>query len=282
MKKFWAVIFIINLCFYVMSLPAEAGNQTIKVQQLNSAPQVDGITDDWQKIQTTAIPLNGKLAIKEVLVKAGVFGDSIYFLWQWQDSTKDTQHKPYMWDNKSGKYVAGPQMEDRFSVNFAMEGSFTFDWFSGQTFKADMWHWKAARSNPNGLAQDKMTIITKEPSKKAFKINAKNNSTIYLLRPSDKGDKLYSTKRYAVKEKDQMPKYILASDPKGSIADVKAKGVWSDNTWSLEESRKLNTGNADDVLFKVGSTVASAIAVFNRSGDENHNHSDTIIFELPK
>lgn len=285
MRKQWIVLFGATILLLGTMLAGDADAQTIQVKKLNRAPTLDGNANDWEQVEATVIPVAGLpgnkvVGVDEISVKAGVAGDSVYFLWQWKDDTEDIQHKPFVWDEKAGKYEAVPQAEDRFAVNFAMEGDFTYDWFSGQTFKADNWHWKAARTNPGGLAHDKMIIITTEPTKKAFKATARNNSEIYILRPSDQGDELYTTKRYAVKEKNMMPKYIMSDNPQGSVTDVKAKGVWKDGVWTLEFKRLLDTGHPDDLAFKAGDVVPAAIAVFNHTGDEHHNTSKTIYFQF--
>jgi hypothetical protein len=265
-------------CSLLASLPALS--QTIPAVQLDSSPVIDGKADDWLAYKSIDIPLEGDLNINSVSVKVGVVGDEAFFLFQWKDSTHDADHRPYVWNAAEGKYSEGKQSEDRFAMNFAMEGDFTQDWLSGNTFKADMWHWKAARSNPIGLAQDKLTIITTNKSKKAYTTTAANGKTIYILRPSDSGDKLYKTARYAAKEKSVMPKYILNKNVTGSIADVKAKGVWESGQWTLEMKRKMNTGNPDDRAFVKGTSVPASIALFDHSGDENHNISETITLQF--
>ncbi|MBU0673395.1 MAG: hypothetical protein KJ950_01975 [Proteobacteria bacterium] len=253
---------------------------TIQVKTLAVTPVVDGNDQDWQDVPGVEVPVAGELAVRSVLVKGGVSGKEVFFLFQWDDTTEDLQHKPFIWNEAAQKYDAGPQQEDRFAINFAMSGDFTTDWISGNSFTADMWHWKTARSNPLGLAQDKMTIITTEPTKKAYETKAKNGQKIYIIRPSDEGSELYSTIRYATKEKDMMPKYIMIENPTGSVADVKAKGVWKDGRWTLEVKRLLNTGNKDDAVFELGKAIQGGIAVFDRSGDEHHNISSTLIFQF--
>ena len=265
-------------CSLFISLPALS--QTITIGPLESAPKIDGNADDWQAYKAVEIPVEGELNVKSISVKSGVVGDEAFFVFQWKDSSHDVEHKPYVWDANKGKYVAGEQMEDRLAINLAIEGDFTHDWLSGKTFKADMWHWKASRSNPIGLAQDKLTIITTEVSKKAYTTTAANGKKIYILRPSDSGDKLYKTTRYATKEKERMPKYILSKKVTGSVADVKAKGVWQDGQWTVEMKRKLNTGNSDDRVFTKGTAVSASIAVFDHSGDEHHNISKTFEFQF--
>lgn len=259
--------------------------QSISVSNLAAAPKVDGSASDWSDVAVNTIQLQnnksgGKANIGSVSLRSGVHGDSVYFLIEWDDGSMDDQHKPYVWDAASNKYVAGKQREDRLAIQFAMKGDYDTNWLSGKLFTADTWHWKAARSNGLGIAQDKTTVIRSDKAKKAFETVAGNGNTIYIQRLSDAGSKLYSTKRYSTKDKDIMPKYVLASSVSGSIADVKAKGVWSNGKWTLELSRKLNTGNADDVVFNLGQAVLGGIAVFDHSGDDDHSHSNTISFQF--
>ena len=253
---------------------------TVKVHSLASAPELDGQTKDWSSISSTNIPVSGVIDVSNIAIKMGTHANKVYLLLEWSDSTNDDQHKPFVWDAKKKKYVAGPQREDRLAIQFGMTGDYDANWFSGKTYTADMWHWKAGRSNPIGYVHDKMTVITTDPVKRAYKAKAENGKTIYIQRPGDKGSKLYKTKRYSKKEKDMMPKYILTKNPSGSIADIKAKGVWANGKWTLELERAMNTGNPDDVVFQKGKAVKGAIAVFNRSGDEKHNISETLTFQF--
>lgn len=257
-----------------------AGPPMIRVEPLSAAPVVDGDASDWKDVAAQEIPVTGPLAIASVAVKAGTHGERVYFLFRWPDPQADTEHKPFVWDATSGRYVKGPQVEDRFAMQLAMDGDFDVDWFSGKSFTADMWHWKAARSNPHGLAQDKMTIIGLEPVRKAYKAQTADGRDLYIQRPSDAGDKLYTTRRYRRFEGETVPKYILSSSVSGSVADVSAKGVWQDGYWTLELSRKLDTGHDDDVRLAPGMTLPGGIAVFERSMHGHHNISETLLFEL--
>ncbi len=277
-------IFIVIYCL-ISLFTSVAFAQTIVLKNLPSPPVIDGSGSDWTQIPATKVQLqnnksNGKANITSVDVKAGVNGDSVYFMLQWEDDDMDAQHKPYVWDEAKGKYIAGKQREDRLAIQFGMTGEYDVNWFSGKLFSADTWHWKAARTNDLGIAQDKMTVISDKKSKKTYKAKASNGSIIYIKRSSDKGTKLYLTKRYATKDKDIMPKYIMASSVSGSIADVKAKGVWENGKWTLELSRKLDTGNSDDAVFNKGQNTVGGIAIFDHSGNEDHSHSNKINFQF--
>ncbi len=260
--------------------------QTISVHYLASEPVLDGSGEDWANIKESIIPLrsvipNKKADVAQVSIKSGVFKEAVYFFIQWEDTTEDNiAHKPYVWSDKENKYVTGPQKEDRLAIQFEMDGQYDANWFSGKTFKADMWHWKAYRSNPIGLVHDKMTVISEKEGKKAFKAKAMNGKTIYIMRPGDQGDKLYTSKKYDIKEKEMMPKYIHNPKASGSVTDVKAKGVWKDGIWSLELKRALNTGHGDDVVFKPGVAVKGGIAAFDHTSGANHDASGTLLFQF--
>ena len=277
---------IIYLCLLLfVFIPVASSFQKINVETLLSAPVLDGLKDDWSKQKLTEIPLKknkpgGESNVSEVSIMAGVYKDNFYIYAEWADSTENKIHKPFIWNESEERYVRGPQREDRFSIQFAMDGDYTTQWFSGKEFKADMWHWKSSRTNPVNLAHDKMTIISSTPMKQAYKTTAMDGKTIYLYRPSDSGESIYYSKRYSLKEKEIMPKYLFSQNPKGSVVDVKAKGVWRNGMWMLELKRKLNTGNEDDIAFIEKSTVKSGIGIFNSSEADDHNISEVIIFQF--
>ncbi len=265
-------------------LAAPAPAQTIPVHALTAAPTIDGQDADWQAITAETVPLaknkaDGATEVASIRVKAGTFGDEVFFCLQWADDDADTEHKPFVWDAAKNKYESSSQMEDRLALEFEMAGSYDANWFSGKEFTADQWHWKAARTNPLGLAHDKVTIITRSEQKKSYKAELESGP-IYILRPSDEGPDLYTTMRYSQKQAEVMPKYGLNYAATGSIADIAAKGAWADNTWTLELRRKLDTGHADDVVFTKGKAVPGAIAVFDQTGDDDHTISDTLTFQF--
>ena len=262
-----------------------ASQQVIRVVPLDCMPVVDGNGDDWSAIAAESVPLSFFMPsdvpmADSVIVKAGWSGDSIYFLFHWWDDSKDVNHKQAIWNADTGKYEKSQQREDRFAIQFAIKGDYTTNWASGKNFVADMWHWKAKRSNPLGLAHDKKTIISTEKLLRSYKMTTASGTSIFIQRPSDLGSRLYSTKRYRKKRSEQEPTYILNENPTGSVADVRAKGLWQNNHWTLEMKRALATGNADDVVFKVGKHYLGGIAIFNHTEDSEHVISQTLRFEL--
>jgi hypothetical protein len=259
--------------------------QTITVQPLSKAPVLDGKDDDWSDLKTTVIPLHksipqAKTAVTEVSLKVGTFGEEVFFYAQWADLTESAQHKPFVWNDTQQKYVEGDQREDRFALEFRMAGDYSTDWFSGQSFTADMWHWKAARTNPLGSASDQRTIISRDKLLRAYEGVARDGKPLYLWRPWDAGDMLYTTKRYSQKQEAIMPKYVINPTATGSTMDVYAKGVWHDGQWHLELKRRLNTGHDDDVVFVRGQSVPGGIAIFESSNNDDHAISDVLTFQF--
>ena len=280
------VVLVFLCCFGFMPASVLAEDLVIPVSSLNSAPVLDGKLVDWSS-QPLKIPMSKAhpgvtVDVSELEIWAGHHGDMVYFAFRWADESPDRQHKPWVWDDETQRYAVGSQREDRFAIQFAIDGDYDVNWLAGNEFLADMWHWKSARSAPLGLAHDKMTIISRSALSRAFKINSVDGSFVYIRRPSDAGEPIYSSKRYGLKESKQMPKYILNSEVSGSVADVKAGQSWSGGFWTVELARKLDTGNEDDVVFALGNKVRGGIAVFNRTGDSDHVISPNLVFTFER
>ncbi|TXH67800.1 MAG: hypothetical protein E6Q83_16050 [Thiothrix sp.] len=257
--------------------------QIIPVVPLKTAPSLDGSSQDWLDVPGVEIPLvylSQPVQTKTVLFKAGVFKDQVYFYSEWEDSTEDIFHKPHVWDESKAKYVEGPQREDRFALEFAMSGDYDANWYSGKEFKADMWNWKAARTNPIQISHDKMTVISRSALPESYRASLPDGSFLYIQRPNDSNEEPYETKRYFKKQQDLMLKYIPREQLHKGTDDIKAKGVWSAGKWHLEQSRLLDTQQVDDVKFALGTSVKAAIAVFDHDDNERHFTSKTLVFQF--
>jgi len=261
----------------------------IPVVKLSAAPVMDGSASDWASIPVVRVPVRpafyddakSRYGNGEVLLRGGYYGDKVFLVAQWKDASKNDTHKNYKWDETQQRYRQGKDREDRFILKFFISGTYSTSPLAGWASVSDIWHWKAYRSNTAGLAHDKAHKISLTKIAKSRKYVASNGKTLYFARPSDKGSAIYSSKRYPEKIKDVMPKYVINPDISGSIADVKAKGVWDNGMWTLELARKFDTGDHDvDVVFKSGAAVKGAIAVFDGVGDWHHSNSDTLLFKF--
>ena len=77
-----------------------------------------------------------------------------------------------------------------------------------------------------------------------------------------------------------IPERILR-EPDGSRADVMQAAVWEDGTWSTEFTRKLVTGNSDDVQFPdLDASYRFGVALMDASGGGSHSTSGTDTFLL--
>lgn len=253
-----------------------AAQDVIEAAVLSAPIQVDGDVDDWSGVPAYHIALRGNGGVDSVEMKIATYGDMVYVMVVWQDATESRLHKPYRWDPQMLSYRRSNELEDRFALNFLMSGEFSNDKTSGAEFTADVWHWKASRSDPAGIAHDKMWRVSRTEFPGAKKFTSPNGQTVYLARPSDDGDRLYRAVKHETKHEDVMPRYEVNPSPTGSVADVRAKGAWRDGRWYLEFARKLDTGHDDDAVIPASGRIPFAVAAFNDVDGENHSVSDTL------
>jgi hypothetical protein len=120
--------------------------------------------------------------------------------------------------------------------------------FSDDSYTADVWYWKANRTNPAGYADDKRQILSDKPGKKSAEVISTSGKKRYLQRKSDKGSPPYKELKPEELTEKRLNRY-LPKEPEGSRGDVLAKGVWKNGAWNIEFARKFKTGNDDDVQF---------------------------------
>ncbi|UCH74029.1 MAG: hypothetical protein JSU82_17205 [Rhodospirillales bacterium] len=253
-----------------------AAQETIVATPIAAPIQVDGDLSDWVGVPAHRIQLTGRGGVGSVEMKFAIHNDMIYVMAVWEDSTESRLHKPYQWDPQMLSYRRSAQLEDRFAINFLMSGEFSNDKTSGAEFTADVWHWKASRSDPAGIAHDKMWRVSRSEFPGAKKFTTSNGQSVYLARPSDAGDRLYRAVKHDTKREDIMPRYDVNLSPNGSIADIRAKGVWHDGRWHLEMARKLDTGHDDDAVIPASGRIPFAVAAFNDVDSDDHSVSDVL------
>jgi hypothetical protein len=241
----------------------------------------------WESVEGVTLALvptvkdcdEGHLGRVDAVVKAQHTADTVAIRVSWPDATKSDSHKSLSWDEAAGAYKAGPDREDRVSLMFDMEGDFSSCMLEGKTFRADVWHWKAARTGPAGFAHDKYHIYSlTEVHPKSAEYESPDGKPVFIARPSDAGDKLYSsTKAPAAKGPDTLPGYTPNAAAAGSIADVRAEAVHDGRGWTVTMTRRLDTGHDDDVAFEKGRSYKAAAACFDRSGDDHHSTAGFVL-----
>jgi hypothetical protein len=215
----------------------------------------------------------------------------IYFLFEWDDPTESLARFP--WEKQSdgswkqlitNKGDERTYYEDKLALlwginapGFAAQGCMYAchvgdagkafgNMFAPQGELLDMWHWKAARSNPVHQADDQYlddTTASKEFPNAGRKSDALTSGGYKDNVSADK-------KTPALMGKAAAPNFVLTSDAVafadsfktgervggvlvspfvGDRGDIQAKGVWKKGQWTLELARPLVTGSKHDVQF---------------------------------
>lgn len=300
-----------------------AGKQTVNAKLVDKGP-TDLDDSVWQQAQGVQIPFEGKERFEgkkaSVTTKAVYTKDSIYFLFKWDDSTLSVTKGT--WKFESDKWTHIKSNEDRISLlfeinrinNFATKGCTVLchvpegapnakDGKFGTNSaaeKGDLWHWKAARSDPAGVADDTWVtaISEKEGGRKSDAGNGgdmKNmtedkSKPMYMLAPGKQPGKhgiilavdAVPITDYSIFKEGDTITYQMPKNHEGSRADIKAVSRYSGGGWTVMLSRKLHTGNEDDAAFNPRKKYSFAMALFDDSGDEDSYDSEVLTLEFSR
>ncbi|MHC1742194.1 MAG: ethylbenzene dehydrogenase-related protein [Syntrophobacteraceae bacterium] len=298
-----------------------AAKQTLGAAYVKAAPA--GLDDPaWQKAKAIDVPFEGKekFAGKKasVTTRALYTDDSIYFLFKWKDDTRSVTKDAWEFDGTKWQHKKGN--EDRIALlfeisritNFATRGcaitchgpagapakEFKFATATAAE-KGDLWHWKAARSDPYKRADDTWLTVAGEKTGRMndagsggdVKNEVEDKSKPRYMQdpgknPSAPGfllvEEAVEIKDYSVFKAGDTITYQMPKKPEGSRADIAALSSHADGQWTLMLSRKLDTGNEDDVAFNVKKNYSFAMALFDDSGDENSYDSEVVSLEFAR
>ncbi len=233
-----------------------------------SPPGIDGQVDDvWANAQPLTVTIREALGSgdpMQVVLRALHTNDSLYVLAEWPDSTRSDMRDPYIWNDEKKEYERPTTPDDQFALEFPLEGDLLISMLPTEGgYTADVWHWKAGRSNLGGWVDDKRHIISQRRLEGAKQYAMGGHNTVYVARPMDEGQPSYTTKpKPAAYAGDVVPSYE-PQEPSGSLADVRGKGVHDGTGWTLEMTRKFDTGNSDDAVIDPAKENICAIAVLN-------------------
>ncbi len=301
-KKMWFTAAALLAGISLLAAPVLAADLNAKLT--GKAPKIDGKVDAaWSGAKAVTIQVfAGTPGTLNVTMKAMYDKEFIYFLVQWPDKTL-SQNRVYQLTN--GKWKKRKGNEDRFGLMFNIGNSFAnfnvagcqVACHNGESMattkpgeKADLWHWKAQRSNPAGYADDqyvqhKIKLVghekTGRKSDKRSGGSYKKNFDKEKKQPKFIGAGMggpvrlkKDAKAYTggAKEGTIAPREVLAR-PIGSRGDIDAKGVLAGGKWTLELRRKLDTGHADDVVFVPGQKHAFGVSVYDNGDGPEHSYS---------
>ena len=156
---------------------------------------------------------------------------------------------------------------------------------------ADLWQWKAARTNPVGYSDDQYFD----------NVNHKGDEGVstYRENKSEDGSKPgymfafeggVGTSPYLFEDEatpfsdnlfdgDALPGYVLRT-PSGDRANVEAVGVWVDGYWTVVFKRSLRTESENDVQFTANANYPFGISIFDNAGNEKHLKSHPLYLWL--
>lgn len=291
-----------------------AGQMIVTARRL--AQQPSGPNDPiWDSVPPARLHAKGRDSFldQEIVVsmKAAYTPDDIVFLFGWQDSTQSVAKKAWRFDGTDWTHLEGD--EDRLALifeitridGFATRGCAVIchsppdvprkDWklaTQDPSEKADLWHWKAARSNPYHCADDGWLTVAGNPSGSyrptgrrsddgeggdVYNETADKSGPMYMQNPSKKpsapGFLLYedavAISSDVVFNPGDMITYRMPRKPSRSRADISADARYANGEWTLMLSRKLQTGQPDDVQFNIRKDHSFALALFDNSGDDH-------------
>jgi hypothetical protein len=300
-----------------------AAKQTLTAAYSKAAST--GLDDPaWGKVKALEVPFDGKEIFagkKASVATKAVFTDAeIYFWFNWKDATLSVTKEAWKYDGQNWARQKGD--EDRISLLFeinrinnyatkgcavvchvpsgapnAKEGKFGT---ATDAEKGDLWHWKAARSDPAGYADD--GYLTKISDTKggrkgdAGKGGDKPNITDDKTKPKymlASGKKLGKNNillaadgveitDYSIFKAGDVITYRMPVAAEGSFGDIKAVSRYADGAWTVMLSRKLDTGNDDDVAFDPRKKYNFTMALFDDSKDYDSYDSEALTLEFKK
>ncbi len=257
----------IILISYIVLLGTGVGKCDTKIiaVKINDAIYQDGLEEEtWKKAKPLIV--HDPIAKIDISIKVLYNEKELFMLVRFPDPDENRTHKSWVWNPSMKIYQMGADREDIFVVKWFIESDPKgLSLFAGKPHTADIWFWKANRTDPTGYADDKIQYLQVKPEKRATKITADNGTVFYLLRKGDHGDSAYTTKLISEYEGEKVPRFGYQV-PTGSRADLRAKGVWQDGEWTIEFRRMLLTGHDDDLDFDVSKTYLLGVSRFEVAG----------------
>jgi len=230
-KKTVFLLCMVLVCFGIAS-PC-FGEQKLLAMPVTEPPVIDGLAGDpaWENAQEIiTLDKSSKLPIT---IKA-VYTDTEFFVQvSFPDKDESRTHKSWIWNKGREIYTVGHDREDIIIFKWNMDSDpVDLSIVADNPHHADIWYWKACRTDATGYADDKSHLLSQTEEQDSTKIISKSGKTMYLFRKSD----------------------------------VKAKGVWENGTWTIEFRRNFITGHQDDVQFTTARKYLFGVSRYEIAG----------------
>ncbi|MCH9030171.1 MAG: T9SS type A sorting domain-containing protein, partial [Bacteroidetes bacterium] len=302
--------FLKFLFFVVLALNISLLSQTT-LTVTEGAATLDGVIS---LSEYTSIPLVTQLG---VTLYAMDDGEYFYFAATWEDDTESIAKKQWFYD---GTTWTQSENEDRFGIIFDMglndpDGASCATMCHGDGLMrtnngyVDVWHWKAYRSNPMGVADDKRWETDdrhSDPGTSSYSNNGPDaNDLPEFMAVSDPGANVnwlvnsaslgnfdpYSVisstfaeaitfdQGAAFSNGDEIPGYVLRNAD-GDRGNVMAAGKWDNGAWTVEFKR-VNSGTDYDFAVLSGGSVDFTYEIFDNTGSGHPNDGfDVTVYTL--
>lgn len=260
------ILFITILLLSSNFAASSSAEQILLAEKVAEPPVIDGKDNDpvWNKAEQ--VITQDQANNLSIAAKAIYTTQDIFILVKFKDPDESRTHKSWQWDKGLSLYKVGYDREDIFVIKWNMNPEPTdLSIYSDDPYLADIWYWKARRTDPVGYADDKTHKLKSEKERDATELKSKSDKAIYLIRSADKGTSAYKMDMKMDYQGEVLPRYINRQ-PTGSRADVKAKGNWRDGEWTIEFARALDTGNQDDVQFEVDKKYLLGVSRYEIAG----------------
>jgi Ethylbenzene dehydrogenase len=273
-------LFVCFLSIALLGSSVAFALQPLVAVKTSTAPKIDGLANEafWQQARTVTV--RDIVANIDIKLKAAHDGEHVYLLAEYLDADESRLHRALVWKPELNTYQNGPTREDSLVFKWSMSGpKVDLTLKADRPYRADIWFWKAHRTDHAGYADDKVQNYTTTRDKKSLLLLSKNGKVFYLQRNGDVGGPAYQPKLQAERTEDLLPKYDLLV-PSGSRADVRAKGHWQDGRWVIEFARKLQTEQFDDLQMDLNGSYSFGVSRYEIAGrqPEPVTESDVPLF----
>ena len=230
------------------------------------AIHVDGYADEAVWAKAAVVNTLDRSSQRSIQLRAVYTQTHLYILATYPDKSENRTHRSYVYHEAEGIYRPANDREDVFVLKWSMDESRAHLDLSLLTpHRADIWYWKAFRTDPQGYADDKIQTLSMTAIENSRIINKGDTGPLYLLRVGDAGRSSYKESIPFEYAGNALPRYT-SRPPQGSRADVRAKGVWIEETWTLEFGRALDTTHDDDVIFSTDKTYLFGVSCYEVAG----------------
>ena len=315
--KFLAIATFFTIVLFMLSQNTARPNQdtTLIAYSTTGDITLDGISSEsfWDTADQVVISDIGGSGF-DVSISATHNGSHMFVFAEWTDDVKDNIRK--QWEFNGSHWNNNGFNEDRITFFWSngtvtpVCGHYVSSPNAAAGFQGDIWHWKATRTDPAGWADDKYfdgtgrhsdskasggyndnsvlaQMIKKGNSSAEITTVLNNGSTVSTFKVGDLPywDASGNIISWTSGANTSVLTDIIGGQPTtlpiGSRGDVQVGSNHDGTAWSVEYTRKLDTGHSeDDVMFSTGNSYSFSVAVHNKSGDASHFTDSGLTLEV--